>query len=1038
MKNKYFCWLFLLFTLVSLGASAQVKVEGSVFDEMDNPLIGVSVFTENRKTGAVTDVDGHFTITVPNTKVSLTFSYVGYTTQKIALKDRKLLKVVLKEDSELLDEVVVVGYGTQKKISVTGSIAQVGNKELKKAPSGTLSNMLAGRIPGLIAKQSSGQPGQDGSNLYIRGTGAGDGNALVVVDGVIQDYFPSFSPDEVESVTILKDATAAAVYGVRAAAGVILVTTKRGTVQKPTVTLNSSVTLSQNTNFPKFLNGPDYAYWYNKAQLMDGVAEENLRFSPEDIERINNPGENEEIYGNTDWFDLLFKNVAPTYTNTVSVSGGNERIKFFASLGAYNQGGIVENTSYDKYNFRSNLDAKVTNNIDFSLNLSGFVDDQRSPGASVGPNAYAGVFQQAMLSYPYLRPYTKDGMPIASQNTAGNGNNNPLGARDLSGYQSSKTTKFQGDISLCYKLPIKGLSAKLDAAFLKSHSMRKAAMTPYNVYSWNQTTHQGNVEKGRICSMASVSHWYGSQQRYTIRPTIEYANKFGKHDVSGLFLYEYAREDYEGISAGREDFPITDIMDMSYGLKVSENLVKGSHSNDKRAGYVMRFNYAYDEKYLLEFTGRVDASTALPAHNRWGFFPAVSVGWRISQEDFFKEAVPFMDNLKIRASIGRLGSDRAIESTMTYFSTATLSADPVVVFGTNALKDIGMSGPICPDLKWQLTDTYNIGVESNMWNGLLGLELDVFYMKTTRSLEGQSGKFPPSLGSYFPGYINYGSHDNRGFELVLTHHNKIRDFNYHVRGNLSWARNKILKVTEDANVPIYKRATGQSMGRYLGFVAEGLFQSEEEIAHSALFEGSTNTKPGDIKLKDINGDGKITWDQDMVPIGRSSIPEMVFGLNLGAEWKGFDFSMFWQGAAMFDVNLCGIYDSGIRDDTFYTRPFYADGNTPYYLVEGSWRPDNPNAKFPRLGIEARDNGGKFSSWWVKDGTYLRLKSVQLGYTLPKKLTEKAGFRTIRAYVSGGNLLTICGLDYMDPEMPGVNQGYYPQQRTYEFGLNITF
>lgn len=563
-------------------------------------------------------------------------------------------------------------------------------------------------------------------------------------------------------------------------------------------------------------------------------------------------------------------------------------------------------------------------------------------------------------------------------------------------------------------------------------------MTPYNVYSWNQTTHQGNVEKGRICSMASVSHWYGSQQRYTIRPTIEYANKFGKHDVSGLFLYEYAREDYEGISAGREDFPITDIMDMSYGLKVSENLVKGSHSNDKRAGYVMRFNYAYDEKYLLEFTGRVDASTALPAHNRWGFFPAVSVGWRISQEDFFKEAVPFMDNLKIRASIGRLGSDRAIESTMTYFSTATLSADPVVVFGTNALKDIGMSGPICPDLKWQLTDTYNIGVESNMWNGLLGLELDVFYMKTTRSLEGQSGKFPPSLGSYFPGYINYGSHDNRGFELVLTHHNKIRDFNYHVRGNLSWARNKILKVTEDANVPIYKRATGQSMGRYLGFVAEGLFQSEEEIAHSALFEGSTNTKPGDIKLKDINGDGKITWDQDMVPIGRSSIPEMVFGLNLGAEWKGFDFSMFWQGAAMFDVNLCGIYDSGIRDDTFYTRPFYADGNTPYYLVEGSWRPDNPNAKFPRLGIEARDNGGKFSSWWVKDGTYLRLKSVQLGYTLPKKLTEKAGFRTIRAYVSGGNLLTICGLDYMDPEMPGVNQGYYPQQRTYEFGLNITF
>lgn len=452
----------------------------------------------------------------------------------------------------------------------------------------------------------------------------------------------------------------------------------------------------------------------------------------------------------------------------------------------------------------------------------------------------------------------------------------------------------------------------------------------------------------------------------------------------------------------------------------------------------MRFNYGYDEKYLFEFTGRVDASTALPKRNRWGVFPAASIGWRVSQEDFFKEAVPFMDNLKIRASIGRLGSDSSIESTMTYFSTASLSADPVVVFGTNALKDMGMSGPICPDLKWQLTDTYNFGIESSMWNGLLGVEFDVFYMKTTRSLETQSGLFPPSLGSFYPAYINYGSHDNRGFELVLTHHNKIRDFNYHVRGNLSWARNKILKVTEDANIPTYKRQTGQRLGRYLGFVAEGLFQSEEEIAHSAVFEGSTDTKPGDIKLKDINGDGQITWDQDMVPIGRSSTPEMMFGLSLGAEWKGFDFNMFWQGAAMFDVNLCGIYGSGVRDNTFYTKPFYDDGNTPYYLVENSWRPDNPNAKFPRLGIASRENGGRFSSWWVKDGTYLRLKSLQLGYTLPKKLTEKAGFKSIRAYVSGGNLLTFCGLDYMDPEMPGVNQGYYPQQRTYEFGLNITF
>lgn len=1036
MKNKYFCWLFLLFTLVSLGASAQVKVEGSVFDEMDNPLIGVSVFTENRKTGAVTDVDGHFTITVPNTKVSLIFSYVGYTSQKIALKGRKLLKVVLKEDSELLDEVVVVGYGIQKKMNVTSAIAQVDNKELKMSPSGTLSNMLAGRLPGLVTKQGSGQPGADGTSLYIRGVGAGDGNPLVVIDGVVTDYFPSFSPDEVESITILKDATAAAVYGVRAAAGVILVTTKRGSVQKPTVTLNSSVTLSQNTNFPKFLNGPDYAYWYNKAQLMDGVAEENLRFTPEEIERITNPGENEHIYGNTDWFDMLFKNVAPAYTNNVSVSGGTDRIKFFASVGAYNQEGVIKHTSYDKYNFRSNMDAKITNNFDLSLDLSGYVSEQDEPGAGAGIGSYASIFQQALLSYPYLKPYTTDGMPIASMNTVGNGNNNPIAARDLSGKNNIKKTYFQGNVAMKYSVPfVKGLSVKLNASYVKNYTMQKKYFLTYDVYSWNQTTRQGVVEKGRIANKVSLNQWFTESDGYTIQPAIEYSNKFGKHAVAGLFLYEFSRSNESSMSAGRTDFPITDIMDLNNGLEVNDELVKGGHSQAKRGGYVVRFNYSYDDKYLLEVTSRIDASTALPKKYRWGVFPGVSAGWRISQEDFFKESVPFMENLKLRASVGRLGSDRAISNTMTYFSTATLSADPVVLFGSNPQKYLGLSSPVNPLLKWQLTDTYNVGIESSMWNGLLGVELDVFYMKTTRSLESQSASFPPSLGSYYPTYINYGSHDNRGFELVLSHNNNVKDFSYHVRGNISWARNKILKMTEDANVPNYKRATGLPMGQYWGFVADGLFQSEEEIAHSAVYGP---TLPGDIKLKDINGDGKITLDQDMVPVGRSNTPEMMFGLSLGAEWKGFDFSMLLQGAAMFDVNLCGIYSGIGYDDTFYTKPFYSDGNTPYYLVEKSWRPDNTDAEYPRLGIASRDNGGKMSSWWVKDGSYVRLKSIQLGYTIPNKWSERMGFRKIRAYVAGGNLFTLSHLDHMDPEMPSVNQGYYPQQRTYEFGLNVTF
>lgn len=685
MKSKCFSLLLLfLFSLVSIGAYAQVKVEGSVFDETDNPLIGVSVFTEGRKTGTVTNADGHFTIMVPNANSYLTFSYVGYMTQKVQLKGKKILKIVMKEDAELLDEVVVVGYGTQKKINVTGAIAQVDNKELKMAPSGNLSSMLAGRLPGLITKQSSGQPGKDGASLYIRGNGAGDGDPLIVIDGVVTDYFPTFSPDEVESITILKDATAAAVYGVRAAAGVILITTKRGTIQKPTVTVNSSVTLSQNTNFPKFLNGPDYAYWYNTAQRLDGVAEESLRFTANEIDRIENPGDNEAVYGNTDWFDLLFKNVAPAYTNNVSVSGGTERLKFFASVGAYNQEGVIDHTSYDKYNFRSNMDAKVTDNFDLSLDLSGYVSEDNEPGASAGKGSYASIFQQAMLSYPYLKAYSPSGLPVGSLNLDGNGNNNPVAARDLSGKNTIKKTYFQGNISMKYKLPfVKGLSLKLNASYVKNYTMQKKYFLPYDLDCWNQSTRAWGVQKGRIASKASLNQWFTESQGYTIQPTIEYSNKFGKHAVSGLFLYEYSRTDESSLSAGREDFPITDIMDMSYGLTVNENLVKGGHGLDRRAGYVFRFNYSYDDKYLLEVTSRIDASTALPKKYRWGVFPGVSVGWRVSQEDFFKEAVPFMENLKVRASAGRLGSDRSISNTMTYFSTATLSKDPIVMFGSD-------------------------------------------------------------------------------------------------------------------------------------------------------------------------------------------------------------------------------------------------------------------------------------------------------------------------------------------------------------------
>lgn len=1039
MNQKLLALLLAFFSFGLFHVNAQtVKVNGTVLDERNVPVIGVAITADNVKGGAVSDLDGKFVIELPNTKVKLNFSCLGYVDQTIELDGRTTLKVIMKESAEALDEVVVVGYGTQRKVSVTGAVAQVDSKELKMAPSGDVTSTLAGRLPGLVSKQSSGQPGSDGANLYVRGCGAGDGNPLVVIDGVPSDYFPNFSPDEIESVTILKDATAAAVYGVRAAAGVILVTTKRGTVQKPTVTFNTAFTFSQNTNFPEFLNGPDYAYWYNEAQRLDGVLEEDLRFSSSELDRISNPGPDEEVYGNTDWFGLLFKDFAPSYTNNISLSGGTERFKYFASIGAYNQNGIIDRTSYDRYNIRANFDAKVTDHVDVSLDLSGNISKTQEPGSSAGPGSYGSIFAQAMLSYPYLRPYTKDGMPVGSLNMEGNGNNNPIAARDLSGSNIHDKSMFQANASISYKVPfIKGLKLKFDGSYSKSFSTVKAWLHDYKLACWNQSTRAWTVQNGRIASKTSLIQRAYESGSYVVRPTIEYHGKFGKNDITGLFLYEYTRADYKNMSAGREDFPITDIMDLTYGSTVSDNIVKGGHSCEKRSGFVIRLNYSYADKYLLEITSRIDASTALPKHNRWGVFPGVSLGWRLSEETFFKEAMPWWDNFKIRASAGRLGSDRAISNTMTYFSIASLSDDPHVMFGKEPNKYLGISGPVNPDLKWELTDTYNVGIESSMWQGKLGVEFDVFYMKTTRTLAGQGGTYRPSLGGWFPGVVNYGSHDNRGIELVLSHDNRVGEFHYNIRGNMSWARNKILKIREDANVPDYMRLAGRPMGEYWGFVAEGLFQTEEEVATSAVYGP---TLPGDIKLKDINNDGKITFEQDRVPIGRSSTPEMMFGLSFACDWKGIDFSFLLQGAAMFDVNLCGQYASlnGGYDNTFYTKPFYCDGNTPYYLVENSWRPDHRDAKYPRLGIQSRINGGKMSSWWVEDGSYVRLKSLQLGYSLPKKWMDAIGLQRIRIYFAGGNLLTFCGLKHFDPEMPNVNQGYYPQQRTYELGLNLTF
>lgn len=1030
-KCTTFCLIF-IFHLIATSVNAQIRIKGKITDENNEALIGASVLEKGTNNGTVTDIDGNYSIIVTNEKSKLVISYLGYISYEFIVKDKRIHNVQLQSDTQALDEVIVVGYGTQKRTSLTGAVSQIRSEELQKAPTGNLSSMLQGRIPGLISKQSNGQPGYDNASLYVRGVGSGDGKVLVVVDGIVRS-FPSIPPEEIESITVLKDAASAAVYGFNGSGGVILITTKKGIIQKPTISLNSSISLSTNTAFPEFLNGKDYMYWYNKAQVLDGVPESGLRFTKDELERVT-AGDPYGTYTNTNWFDMLFRESAPTYTNNISMSGGDDRFKYFVSLGAYNQKGTMKKTSYDRYNVRTNIDGKISKNFSMSFGMGLRQCETSEPGV-----AMSSILSHAMIAAPYLPATTYSGLPVAGLNSAGNGAINPVALRDQAG--SSKTTerRIESNISFKYDIPwIKGLSAKFVASYDYQENMKKQEFFPYEIAVYNQSTRQWYEGIGGVVvdGKASVSQAYYNQYDYFLQPSVEYNGTFGKHTVKGLFLYEYGGVKYESMAAGKKGYPIEDIMDLTWGNEVMPNSVSGIHNQTKRGGYVARLNYEYDGKYLFELSGRLDGTAYLPSKNRWGLFPAISVGWRLSEESFIKDRFDWIDNLKLRMSAGQLGSENGLGYGISYISMVSLTDKPVFVGNNTLYRSLNLGSVPNPNLKWQLTDTYNIGVDASFWKGLLGIELDVFYSLTKRKIEVQTGVYPPSLGGYYSSLVNYGKHENKGLELVLTHQNRVGDLTYNVRGNVSWAKNKILRINENTNVPDSKRFVGKSVGQYYGFKSDGLFQSEEEIANSAVFGP---TLPGDIKLVDINGDGKITIDQDMVPIGRNNIPEMTFGLNLSASYKGFDFNAFFQGAALCDIYLCGTYPAlGFVDDTFYTRTFFCDGNAPYYLVENSWTPEHTNAKYPRLSADVRLNGGKYSDWWVRNGNYLRLKSAQIGYTIPQKLTQKVGIEKIRTYVSGSNLFTICGIKYFDPEMPNVNQGYYPQQRVYEFGLNITF
>ena len=1052
-KKSMVRWLLCLAILIapSIPTYAQTgTVSGTVTDEKGGPLPGVTVQIKGTTLGTKTDVSGKFSLQLKTSSAVIVFSFIGFQAKEVVTGPAPDLRVTLAESASGLNEVIVVGYGKQKRQNVIGSVAQIGSDQLKQAPTMNLTNTLAGRLPGLTTLQQSGRPGNDNATMRIRGVGTfGPGQGpLIIIDGIQRPSIADLDVSEVESVTLLKDAVSTAVYGLQAANGILMVTTKRGKLQKPVITYDGALQMNQNTRFPKFLNGPDYMTWYNKGTDMDNDYLEHTggdpvpyTYSKAQIDAVRNGTNTNPLLGNTDWVGKLVGRNSFTHSHAITVRGGTDKIKYFTSAGFMDQNGVVENTGYKRYNVRSNLDAELNKVFSFAVDLGVRQTNSRTPGISPDDDAYLNPFYQAVRMLPNIPEYAPNGLPTAYNSNAGWVN--PIASVEQSGYQRSQSNIFQGSMTLKARIPwVEGLEAKVLAAYDKTSTENKSWLTPYRLMGRGRDQISGDfVELTTVpgITRTTLRQSYSQYFRKTFQPSITYTRTFGDHDVNVLALYEFRQGRNSVFSTGASNFPLTDIHEINFGGQGPLDVISptGSSSVESRAGYVGRVNYAYKGRYLVELAGRYDASVMFHPDYRWHFFPAAALGWIVSKEDFFEKAKGLVDFLKLKASYGQTGNDIISGGNFQYLQTYQLTTDPVMVIGGKPVSAIYTSAPPNPRITWETSSMTNAGK--------LGVDFEYFYRLTTNILASQGSLYPATVGGYYPSNVNFGVMDNRGFDLQIRHNNHIGKLEYGLTGNFNWARNKVIRLDEASSTPEWMRLVGKPLGTKFGFQVDGIYQTWEE-ARNATSPSAGVVAPGFFKYRDINGDGRITRTDDFVAIGRSNLPEIMYGLNIFLKYGGFDFTTLLQGATLCNVSLAGTYQgssgtSGVDDNTPFTKSFYGYGNSPYFLVENAWTPENPNAEFPRLSAykaQLTAHNAHINSAWIRDGSYLRVKSVQLGYNIPKKLLQRAKIEQLRFYLSGFNLFTFDKLKYLDPEMPNVNNGFYPQQRIYSAGVNLSF
>ena len=1026
-----------------------LTVEGTVLDESGEPLIGVSVLVQGQGTGGITDIDGHFRIQNVKQGTKLEFSYVGYLTQVQVVKGRSM-SITMQPDTKTLEEVVVIAYGQQKKVTITGAVSAVGGDELLKAPVANVANALQGKLPGISVVQHSGMPGDDAPTIRVRGTGSlNDATPLVLVDGV-ERPFGQLDPNEIADISILKDASATAVFGVRGANGVILVTTKRGAPGKASVTVSASAAVQQISQFVDFADSHTYGKLWNYTAITDALpmsqwpgttnianyndyANTGIKFSQDVMEHFRK-GDMPTTFPNTDWIDYMMKNAAWQEQVNVNVSGGTEKVRYFVSAGFLNQNSLFKTFSknddetfkFNRFNYRANLDINVSKYSQLALTLGGRVQNRTTMGGGEG---FIFRYLQGATPYAGVGVDGEGRHIIADSNIVGKYDRDALSNYYDLGYQNESTNALNLDLQ--YKLDMSfitpGLDFKIKGSYNTDYTARKNRQNGFGTgVTYVATLVDGKevLRKENITWPLPYSEAKWGNRNWYAEASFNYSRKFGKHNVGALLLYNQSKTYYPWDSDN----------------SIYQGIPKGY------VGLVGRVTYDYDTRYMVDFNIGYNGSENFAEGKRYGTFPSFSVGWIPSSEKFWEPIKKYIGYLKIRGSWGKVGNDNTNGARFLYlpgawqFYTGTMTSNPDARganFGTSgtwlqAVKELTAGNP---NVTWETASKFNVGVDAAFINDRLTVNFDMFW-EDRKDILVSNGSLLPAVTSLPSSYVNEGRVKNHGYELTLKWADQIGDFRYQISPSIAFARNKVIEMLEVPPMYDYLSRTGLPVGQPFGyelfeFFNEGTAQRYKEAYGVDMPNQNIELKYGDAVFVDLNGDG-IVDQNDQKPLGYTDNPEITWSVNASLNWKGLDFSMLWIGADNVSRSLNG-----------YFRDQFGSTNTSalvQWVAENSWTEDNPGAILPRISFNNRTHNNRDSRAWMINAKYVRLKNVEIGYTINKpKLVPLLNY--VRFYVSGQNLLTFADFKGNDPEAPGTGLDLgmrYPMTRVYNFGVQVNF